>query len=104
MKSTLSQMEDLYSGLIVSENVTSLKESKIHVVKVVFRHSETNTENGEDVLRKEGGFGWEGGHQGSCADCLDEEYDVVVVAAPQTRDKTKIAGAEYQKHVKDLMK
>ena len=62
--------------------------------KVVFRHSEMNTEIGEDVLRKEGGFGSEGGLLGSCADCPEAEFDVVVVAAPQTRDKTKIAGAE----------
>ena len=53
-----------------------------------------NTEIGEDVLRKEGGFGSEGGLLGSCADCPEAEFDVVVVAAPQTRDKTKIAGAE----------
>lgn len=54
-----------------------------------------DVENGEEVLRKEGGFGSAGGHQGNCAECLDEEFDIVVVAAPQTRDKTKIAGAEY---------
>ena len=51
--------------------------------------------DGEEVLRKEGGFGPDGGHQGSCEGCLEEEFDVVVVAAPQTRDKTKIAGTNY---------
>ena len=54
-------------------------------------------ETGEEVLRKEGGFGSVGGHKGSCEECLEEEFDIVVVAAPQTRDKTKIAGAKYQK-------
>ena len=49
------------------------------------------------MLRKEGDFGPEGGHQGSCEGCLDEEFDVVVVAAPQTRDKTKIAGVNLKK-------
>ena len=57
-------------------------------------------ENGEEVLRKEGCFGSVGGHQGTCAECLDEEFDIVVVAAPQTRDKTKIAGVKYQKQKK----
>ena len=51
------------------------------------------------MLRKEGSFGPGGGHLGSCAECSDEEFDVVVVAAPQTRDKTKIAGANYQKQL-----
>ena len=71
--------------------------------EVVFRHSLVNMEKGEEVLSKEGGFGPVGGHQGSCEECLEEEFDIVVVAAPQTRDKTKIAGANYQIHVKDPM-
>ena len=44
------------------------------------------------MLRKEGGFEQEESHQGSCVDCVDEDFDVVVVAAPQTKDKTKLAG------------
>ena len=52
--------------------------------------------DGEEVLRKEGGSGPDGGHQGSCEGCLEEEFDVVIVAAPQTRDKTKIAGATIE--------
>merc|ERR1719347_1983640 len=41
----------------------------------------------------------EGGLLGSCAesDCPEAEFDVVVVAAPQTRDKTKIAGLNNNK-------
>ena len=74
--------------------VLSLKDP---CLKVVFRHSVVKMEKGEEVLRKEGGFGPVGGHQGRCEECLDEEFDIVVVAAPQTRDKTKIAGAKYQK-------
>ena len=49
-------------------------------------------EKDKEVLKTEGGFGSAGGYQGSCAECQDEEFDVVVVAAPQTRDKTKISG------------
>ena len=44
------------------------------------------------MLRKEGGFEQEEIHQGSCVECMDEHFDVVVVAAPQTKDKTKLAG------------
>ena len=52
-------------------------------------------ENGEGVLRKEGRDAHQGGQEGgSCAECVDEEFDIVVVAAPQTRDKTKIAGVK----------
>ena len=60
-------------------------------------------ENGEEVLRKEGRDAHQGGEEGgSCKECVDEEFDIVVVAAPQTRDKTKIAGVKCPKqlHVK----
>ena len=87
-------MEDLHSGPI----------SQRSMFEVVFRHSLVNMEKGEEVLRKEGGFGLVGGHQGSCEECLEEEFDIVVVAAPQTRDKTRIAGTKYQiSNVKDPM-
>jgi len=81
----------------------SFKKGRVEAINLkpnggfVLRHSEMNTEIGEDVLRKEGGFGSEGGHPGSCADCPEAEFDVVVVAAPQTRDKTKIAGLNNNK-------
>ena len=58
----------------------------------MLRYSEPNMEKDKEVLKTEGGFGSAGGYQGSCAECQDEEFDVVVVAAPQTRDKTKISG------------
>ena len=73
---------------------TQVQSLKDPCLKVVFRHSVVKMEKGEEVLRKEGGFGPVGGHQGSCEECLDEEFDIVVVAAPQTRDKTKIAGVK----------
>ena len=57
----------------------------------MLRYSEPNMEKDKEVLKTEGGFGFAGGYQGSCAECQDEEFDVVVVAAPQTRDKTKIS-------------
>jgi len=60
----------------------------------VLRYSEPNMEKDKEVLKTEGGFGSAGGYQGSCAECQDEEFDVVVVAAPQTRDKTKISGLD----------
>ena len=50
------------------------------------------------MLRKEGGFEREESHQGSCVECMDEDFDVVVVAAPQTRDKTKLAGVREGYH------
>ena len=58
----------------------------------MLRYSEPNVGKDKEVLKTEGGFGSAGGYQGSCAECQDEEFDVVVVAAPQTRDKTKISG------------
>jgi len=81
----------------------SLKKGRVEAINLnpnggfVLRHSVVDVENGEEVLRKEGGFGSAGGHQGNCAECLDEEFDIVVVAAPQTRDKTKIAGLNNNK-------
>ena len=89
----ISRVEEVkpepHGGFIV--RCVSLKWSRIHGT-FFLRHTELKSDATEKVLRKEGGFEQEGSHQGSCVDCVDEEFDVVVVAAPQTRDKTKLTG------------
>jgi len=80
----------------------ALRISRVEEVKpephggFIVRHTELKSDATEKVLRKEGGFEQEGSHQGSCVDCVEEEFDVVVVAAPQTRDKTKLTGLNNQ--------
>jgi len=80
----------------------ALRISRVEEVKpeshggFIVRHTELKRDATGKVLRKEGGFEQEEIHQGSCVECMDEHFDVVVVAAPQTKDKTKLAGLDSQ--------
>ena len=89
----ISRVEEVkpesHGGFIV--RCLSLKWSRIHGA-FFLRHTELKRDATGKVLRKEGGFEREEIHQGSCVECMDEHFDVVVVAAPQTKDKTKLAG------------
>ena len=89
----ISRVEEVkpesHGGFIV--RCLSLKCSRIYGA-FFLRHTELKRDATGKVLRKEGGFEQEEIHQGSCVECMDEHFDVVVVAAPQTKDKTKLAG------------